>query len=53
MADFCFPLKSSLLYFMDSIYFDVEKDVTDENIAKMFKVFKIMISDIEKFLEIQ
>ena len=52
MADFCFPLKSSLLYFMDSIYFDVEKDVTDDNIAKMFKVFKIMITDIEKFLEI-
>jgi len=38
---------------MDSIYFDVEKDVTDENITKMFIVFKIMLEDIEKFLEIQ
>ena len=38
---------------MDSIYFDVEKDVTDENITKMFIVFKIILDDIEKFLEIQ
>ena len=32
MADFCYPLKSALIYFMDTIYFDIEKDVTDENI---------------------
>ena len=32
MADFCYPLKSSLVYFMDSIYFDIEKDVSDENV---------------------
>lgn len=38
---------------MDSIYFEVEKDVTDENIAKMFIVFKIILEDIEKFVEIQ
>lgn len=38
IADFCYPLKSSLVYFMDSIYFDIEKDVTDDNIVKMFKI---------------
>lgn len=38
IADFCYPLKSSLVYFMDSIYFDAEKDITDDNIIKMFKV---------------
>ena len=32
MADFCYPLKSSLVYFMDSIYFEIEKDVSDENV---------------------
>jgi len=53
MADFCYPLKSSLVYFMDSIYFEVEKDVSDENIQKMQKVIQIIYIDIEKFLEIQ
>jgi hypothetical protein len=36
LADFCFPLKSALVYFMDAVYFDIEKDVSDENIAKFF-----------------
>ena len=36
LADFCYPLKSALVYFMDSIYFDIEKDVSEDNIAKMF-----------------
>lgn len=38
MADFCYPLKSALVYFMDTIYFEIEKDVSDENISKMQKV---------------
>ena len=38
MADFCYPLKSSLVYFMDSIYFEIEKDVSDENVAMMWDV---------------
>jgi len=36
LADFCFPLKSALVYLMDAVYFDIEKDVSDENIAKFF-----------------
>jgi hypothetical protein len=32
MADFCYPFKSALVFFMDSIYFEVEKDVSDDNI---------------------
>jgi len=31
-------LKSSLVYFMDSIYFEIEKDVSDENVAMMWDV---------------
>lgn len=53
LADFCFPLKSALVYFMDSIYFDIEKDVTDENIGKMYDFMQIISVDIEKFIEIQ
>jgi hypothetical protein len=53
MADFCYPLKSALVYFMDSIYFDVEKEVSDENIIKIQKVIHIIYGDIRKFLEIQ
>jgi len=53
MADFCYPLKSSLIYFMDTIYFDVEKDVTDENIAKMNMVVEIIAEDLERFIRIE
>ena len=53
MADFCFPLKSALVYFMDSIYFDIEKDVSDENIQKMFSFNEIIATDLERFVEIQ
>jgi hypothetical protein len=53
MADFCFPLKSSLIYFMDTIYFDVEKEVSDENISKMQKVVAIISGDLCKFLDLQ
>ena len=53
MADFCYPLKNALVYFMDSIYFDVEKEVSDENIVKIQKVVTIIYQDIRKFLEIQ
>ena len=38
MADFCYPLKSSLVYFMDNIYFDIEKDVSDENVQLMWTI---------------
>jgi len=53
IADFCYPLKSSLIYFMDSIYFDIEKDITDDNIVKMFKVVQMINDDLEKFFEIE
>jgi len=52
LADFCFPLKSALVYFMDSIYFDIEKDVSEENIQKMINFIVIISNDLERFLEI-
>jgi hypothetical protein len=38
LADFCFPLKQALVYFMDSIYFDIEKDVSDDNVMRIYEV---------------
>lgn len=32
LADFCFPMKEALVNFMHSIYFDIEKEVSEENI---------------------
>lgn len=53
LADFCFPLKSALVYFMDSIYFDIEKDVSDENVQKMHEFLHIVEQDLNRFIEIQ
>ena len=53
LADFCFPLKKALVSFMDSIYFDIEKDVSEENIQKMINFIVIISNDLERFVEIQ
>lgn len=51
MADFCYPLKSSLVSFMDSVYFDAENVKTDDDIDKIFKVVTMIEADLTKFLE--
>lgn len=53
LADFCFPLKSALTMFMNNIYFEIEKDVSDENISKMFDFLTIVKEDLGRFVEIQ
>ena len=53
LADFCFPLKNALVYFMESIYFDIEKDVSEENIQKMINFIVIISNDLERFNEMQ
>ena len=53
LADFCFPLKNALVYFMDCIYFDIEKDISEENIQKMVQFIFIIAQDLERFVEIQ
>jgi len=52
IADFCYPLKKALVYFMNSIYFDAEKEVSEENIEKMKDFLCIILVDLEKFVEI-
>ena len=52
LADFCYPFKAALVYFMDSVYFDIEKDVSDEVNAAMFDFLKLIEADLNKFIEI-
>lgn len=53
LADFCYPLKNAIVYFMDSIYFDIEKDVSDDNINKMYDFIQEISKDLKNFVEIQ
>ena len=53
LADFCFPLKSALVYFCDQIYFDIEKDISDENMSKMTSIIEMIAQDLDRFVEIQ
>jgi hypothetical protein len=50
IADFCFPYKIALIYFIDNIYFDIEKEVSDDNINKIKKVISIISDDLEAFI---
>lgn len=52
LADFCYPLKSALVFFIYSIYFDIEKDVSDDNNQRIFEFLKILGQDFQKFIEI-
>ena len=52
LADFCYPLKSALVYYMDAVYFDIEKDISDENIKRFFNFINIISVDLERFLDI-
>jgi hypothetical protein len=39
--------------FCDAIYFDIEKDVSDENILVMTNIILIISTDLERYIEIQ
>ena len=52
-ADFCYPYKTALVFFIDNIYFDIEKEVSDDNINKIKTVIDIIRDDLEKFIGIQ
>jgi len=53
IADFCYPLKQSLVFFMESIYFDIEKEVSEDNIERIKQFVNILSNDLEKFVEIE
>ena len=53
IADFCYPLKQSLVFFMESIFFDIEKEVSEDNIERIKEFVNILSNDLEKFVEIE
>lgn len=52
IADFCYPYKTSLIQFIDNIFFDIEKEVSDDNIQKIKIVIEIIRADLERFIVI-
>ncbi len=52
LADFCYPLKSSLMFFLQNVYFDVEKDIGEDFTKCVWQVLDIVIDDLIKFTEV-
>lgn len=53
IADFCYPYKTSLLIFIDSIYLDIEKETSDENVIRIKTVIEIIRQDLEAYIGVQ
>lgn len=52
LSTFCIPLKKALIKFMDHIYFDVEKDMSDDKQQDIWSCIDYFIEDIQKYIEI-
>lgn len=52
IADFCYPLKSALMFFLQNVYFDIEKEVTEDFTKVVWQVLEIVASDMIKFTEV-
>lgn len=51
-ADFCYPLKSAILQFLQHIYLDIEKEIGEDFINLVWKLIRLIVIDMEKFVEI-
>jgi len=52
LADFCYPLKSSILQFLQHIYLDIEKEIGEDFINQVWKLIELIVLDMEKFVKI-
>lgn len=52
IADFCYPFKSALLFFLQHVYFDIEKEVTEDFTKVVWQVLDIICEDMLKFTEV-
>jgi hypothetical protein len=52
LADFCYPLKSSILQFLQHIYLDIEKEIGEDFINQVWKLIDLIVLDMEKFVKI-
>ena len=52
MADFCYPLKSSILMFLQNIYLDIEKEIGEDFIKLIWELIAHLIDDLKRFNEV-
>jgi len=52
LVDFCYPMKYSLMNFMKNIYFEIEKEISEEFSMNVWQVIQIVVDDLKKFVEI-
>jgi len=52
IADFCYPFKSALMFFLQNVYFDIEKEVTEDFTKVVWQVLEIVSHDLLKFTEV-
>lgn len=52
IADFCYPFKSALMFFLQNVYFDIEKEVTEDFTKVVWQVLEIVVTDMLKFTEV-
>ena len=51
-ADFCYPLKTSLLLFLEQIYLDTEKEIGEDYKNQIWKIVAYLELDLLKFVEV-
>ena len=51
-ADFCYPLKSALLLYLEHVYLDVEKEVGEDFLNQVWQLLLQLQIDMEKFVEV-
>ena len=52
LSDFCYPLKRSILMFLQHIYLDIEKDIGEDFIGLVWKLIEILVNDLDKFVKL-
>lgn len=52
ISDFCYPFKFALMFFLQHVYFDIEKEVTEDFTKVVWQVLEIVVEDMLKFTEV-
>lgn len=52
IAEFCYPLKSALVLFLQHMYFDTDKKMSEDNIAQVWFIIDYLLDDIKVFVEV-
>ena len=51
-ADFCYPLKSALLTFLEHIYLDTEKEIGEDFLNQVWSLISVLEKDLQKFVKV-